>query len=139
MRSHYTLDDFIKNTHKEGYTFAEYNTIRVPVLYISHMLFEQILNFSYNKSVTVDTNINIYDDGYNVFVDITLKFLNINKEESFLLYANESLEFFHSLATAGIFGLTSKENKSSNVFFIQLPKKDKAEKAYDIIKDKLRV
>ena len=138
MRNHYTLDDFIKNVHKLGYTFVEYNDIRVPVLYIDDAFFEQILNFSYNKRLSIDTNLNIYDDGHHVFVDITLKFLNANKEETFLLYANESLEFFYSLATAGIFGLSSKDNQSSNIFFIQLPKKDKAEKAYEIIKDKLK-
>lgn len=137
MRNHYTLDDFINNVHKLGYTFVDYNNIRVPVLYIDDTLFEQILNFSYNKRISIDTNLNIYDDGYHVFVDITLKFLNANKEKTFLLYANESLEFFYNLATAGIFGLVSKDNPSSNIFFIQLPKKDKAEKAYDIIKDKL--
>ena len=138
MRNHYTLDDFINNVHKLGYTFVDYNNIRVPVLYIDDTLFEQILNFSYNKRISIDTNLNIYDDGYHVFVDITLKFLNANKEKTFLLYANESLEFFYNLATAGIFGLVSKDNPSSNIFFIQLPKKDKAEKAYDIIKDKLK-
>jgi len=137
VRNHYTLDDFINNVHKLGYTFVDYNNIRVPVLYIDDTLFEQILNFSYNKRISIDTNLNIYDDGYHVFVDITLKFLNANKEKTFLLYANESLEFFYNLATAGIFGLVSKDNPSSNIFFIQLPKKDKAEKAYDIIKDKL--
>ena len=138
MRKNYTLEDFIKNVHKFGYTFVDYNSIRVPIIYIDNVFFEQILNFSYNKRLSIDTNLNIYDDGYHVFVDITLKFLNTNKEETFLLYANESLEFFYSLATAGIFGLSSKDNQSSNVFFIQLPKKDKAEKAYDLIKDKLK-
>jgi hypothetical protein len=138
VRKNYTLEDFIKNVHKFGYTFVDYNSIRVPIIYIDNVFFEQILNFSYNKRLSIDTNLNIYDDGYHVFVDITLKFLNTNKEETFLLYANESLEFFYSLATAGIFGLSSKDNQSSNVFFIQLPKKDKAEKAYDLIKDKLK-
>jgi len=138
VRNHYTLDDFIKNVHKLGYTFVEYNGIRVPVLYIDGAFFEQILNFSYNKRLSIDTNLNIYDDGYHVFVDITLKFLNANKEETILLYANESIEFFYSLATGGIFGLSSKDNQSSNIFFIQLPKKEKAEKAYEIIKDKLK-
>ena len=138
MRNHYTLDDFIKNVHRLGYTFVEYNNIKVPVLYIDNAFFEQILNFSYNQRISIDTNLNIYDDGYHVFVDITLNFLNANKEETFLLYANDSLEFFYSLATAGIFGLASKDNQSSNIFFIQLPKKDKTEKAYNIIKDKLK-
>ena len=117
MRNHYTLDDFIKNVHKLGYTFVEYNDIRVPVLYIDNAFFEQILNFSYNKRLSIDTNLNIYDDGYHVFVDITLKFLNANKEETFLLYANESLEFFYSLATAGIFGLSSKDNQIKYFFY----------------------
>jgi hypothetical protein len=139
VRSNYKLDDFIENLHKQGYTFVDYNDITVPVLYIDNIFFEQILNFSYNQRASIDTNLNIYDDGYHVFVDITLKFLNAGKVETFLLYANDSLEFFQVLATTGIYGLTSKENQSSNVFFVQLPKKEKAEDAYDIIKDKLKL
>jgi hypothetical protein len=31
-----------------------------------------------------------------------------------------------------------KSRNSSNIFFIQLPKKDKAEKAFELIKSKLK-
>ena len=47
-------------------------------------------------------NLNIYDDGQHVFVDITLKFFDTELEETYLLYANETLDFFSNLANAGM-------------------------------------
>jgi hypothetical protein len=133
-----TLDDFIKNVHKLGYTIVEYNEIKIPVLYIEDIVFEQILKISYNKRTSIDTNLNIYDDGQHVFVDITLKFFNTEMEETYLLYANENLDFFSNLANAGMLGLVPSKNSQSNIFFIQLPKKDQAEKALAILKEKLK-
>lgn len=133
-----TLEDFVKNLHKLGYTIVNYNDMKIPVLYVDHDLFEQILNFSYANKTAVDTNLNIYDDGYHVFVDINLKFLNIGMEESFLLYANETIDFFYNLANAAIFGLAPDKDQGNNVFFVQLPKKDQAKKAFEMIDDKLK-
>ncbi|MGN6351193.1 MAG: hypothetical protein ACTHL3_06995 [Candidatus Nitrosocosmicus sp.] len=133
-----TLEDFIKNVHKLGYTIISYNDIKIPVLYVNDGLFDQILNFSYSTKTAIDTNLNIYDDGYHIFVDINLKFLNIGMEETFLLYANETLDFFYHLANAGMFGLVPNKKQGSNVFFIQLPKKDRAEKAFNMIDSKLK-
>jgi hypothetical protein len=133
-----TLDDFIKNVHKLGYTIVEYNDIKIPVLYIEDTVFEQILKISYDKRMSIDTNLNIYDDGQHVFVDIILKFFNTDLEETYLLYANETLDFFSNLANAGMIGLVPSNDSQSNIFFIQLPKKDKAEKALEMIKEKLK-
>ncbi len=101
-------------------------------------VFEQILKISYNKRTSIDTNLNIYDDGHHVFVDITLKFFDTELEETYLLYANETLDFFYNLANAGMIRISRFKKSKSNIFFIQLPKKDKAEKAYEMIKEKLK-
>ena len=100
-----TLEDFIKNVHKLGYTIVDYNDIKIPVLYVENTFFEKVLNISYNNKISVDTNLNIYDDGHHIFVDITLKFFNTDIEENYLLYANENLDFFNNLANAGMLGL----------------------------------
>jgi hypothetical protein len=34
-------------------------------------------------------------------------------------------------------GIAPHESKSSNIFFVQLPKKDRAEKAFELIKSKI--
>ena len=133
-----TLEDFVKNVHKLGYTIISYNDIKIPVLYVNDDLFDRILNFSYGTKTAIDTNLNIYDNGYHIFVDINLKFLNVGMEETFLLCANETLDFFYHLANAGMFGLVPDKKQGSNVFFIQLPKKDQAEKAFKMIDNKLK-
>ncbi len=133
-----TLDDFIKNVHKLGYAILDYRDSQIPCLYIENNFFETILKISYDNKSSVDTNLNIYDNGHYIFVDINLKFLNTNLEENFLLYANDNIDFFYNLASAGILGLAPATGGSeSSIFFIQLPKKDHAEKAYNMIKSKL--
>ncbi len=64
--------------------------------------------------------------------------LIVTWKEDYLLYANENLDFFYSLANSGMLGLSSTNNSKSNVFFIQLPKKDMAEKAFEMIRKKLK-
>ncbi len=133
-----TLEDFIKNVHKLGYTIVDYNDIKIPVLYVENTFFEKVLNISYNNKISVDTNLNIYDDGHHIFVDVKLKFYNTDIEENYLLYANENLDFFDNLANAGMLGLAPVKDPHSNIFFIQLPKKDQAEKGLEMIKEKLK-
>ena len=138
-RSLNSLEDFIKNVHKLGYTLVDYNDIKIPVLYIEDIIFEQILSISYSQKVSIDTNLNIYDDGEHVFVDINLQFFETGLKQNYLLYANETLDFFSNLAIAGMMGLAPSNKMQNNIFFIQLPKKDRAEKAYEMIKEKLKL
>ena len=54
-----------------------------------------------------------------------------------MLYANNMVEFFEALAESGLVSFapdSSAYTNSQNVFMIQLPKKDAAEKALEIIK-----
>ncbi len=132
-----TLEDFIANVHKFGYSLISYNQTKVPCLLVETQLFESIMRESYGKSNLIDTNLNIYDDGHHVFVNLNINFLRTNLEFDFLLYANETTDFFKFLASSGMLGITPHESSQSNVFFVQLPKKDQAEKAYQLILSKL--
>jgi hypothetical protein len=132
------LDEFINNLHKLGYSIVDYHDIKIPCLYIEDQLFDNIVNNSYNKKISVDTTLNIYDDGSHIFVDINLNFFDMGLEENFLLYANETLDFFYDLSNAGMLGLAPASKSKSNVFFIQLPKKERAERAFEMIQKKLK-
>jgi hypothetical protein len=58
-------------------------------------------------------------------------------EENYLLYANDIIEFFEVLSKTGIIGIGptySSAQNNSNIFMIQLPKKEAAENALEIIK-----
>lgn len=132
-----TFEDFIANVHKLGYSIISYSETMIPCLLVESSLFESIMGKSYGKPNLIDTNLNIYDDGHHVFVNLNISFINTNLEFDFLLYANKTLDFFKFLATSGMLGIAPYESSKSNVFFVQLPKKDQAEKAYRLILSKL--
>ncbi len=133
-----SLEDFQASVHKLGFSVIEYNGTHVPCLLVEDVQFENIMRKSYGKSNLIDTNLNIYDDGHHVFVDLNVKFLSDDLEFDFLFYANETIDFFRFLSSAGMLGIApQKLRNSNNIFFVQLPKKDKAEKAFELIKSKL--
>jgi hypothetical protein len=132
-----SLNDFIENVHKLGYTLVNYNNLTIPCLFVEKPFFDNVLDVSYAKKTSVDVNLNIYDDGKKVFVDISLKFLKSSLENDFLLFANETMNFFKSLSESGMLGLLPQNQTQENVFFIQLPRKETAEKALRIIEEKL--
>jgi hypothetical protein len=132
-----TLEDFLKNLHREGVTLIDFNGQKTPCILINPNRFEEIMRSSYGKKLAVDTLLNVFHDGQDVFVDVKLNFLNIGIEENYLLYANDMLEFFESLTRTGMIGITSNASYSqhtSNIFMVQLPKKEAAENALRIIK-----
>ena len=133
-----SLEDFQASVHKLGFSVIDYNGTNVPCLLVEDDQFENIMSKSYGKSNLIDTNLNIYDDGHHVFVNLNVNFLNDDLEFDFLLYANETIDFFRFLSLAGMLGIAPQKSRgSSNIFFVQLPKKDKAEKALELIKSKL--
>ena len=131
-----TIEDFIKNLHKEGCTLIDFNGRKVSCIYIDPTRYNEIMNAVYAKKLAVDTLLNIFHNGYDVFVDVELKFLNIGINENYLLYANDMLEFFEALSNTGLIALAPSISltTNSNVFMIQLPKKEAAENAFEIIK-----
>jgi hypothetical protein len=110
---------------------------KVPCLLADSLEFEKIMKVSQGKTNLIDTNLNIFDDGFRVFVNLNIKFMNSSLEYDFLLYANESLDFFRLLSRAGVIGIAPSDSSGANAFFIQLPRKDQAIKAFDLIVSKL--
>ena len=96
-RKFQTLKDFIKNLHKEGTGLLNYDGNNVPCIYVDSKRYENIISSTYGKKLAVDTLLNIFHDGTHVFVDIQMKFLDSNREEYFLVFANEMLGFFEAL------------------------------------------
>ena len=136
-----TLDDFIKNIHKEGSALIDFNGNKVPCIYIDPTRYDEIMNAIHGKKLAVDTLLNIFHNGYDVFVDVQLKFLNIGINENYLLYANDMLDFFKALSNTGLIALApnlSFASSNSNIFMIQLPKKEAAENAFEIIKANIK-
>jgi hypothetical protein len=136
-RSFDTIDDFLKNLHKEGVALIDFNENKIPCVYVNPRRYNEIMNGIYGKKLAVDTLLNIFHDGRNVFVDIQLKFPDTALDENYLLHANDILEFFEALAHTGLIALApdpSVAPNDSNVFMIQLPKKEPAENALKIIK-----
>ena len=104
--------------------------------------YEQVLQSIYDRKVRADTLLDIFYDGQDVFVDVQVKILETEFEQNFLLYANDMVEFFEALAESGMISLApasqEQQPNAQNLFMIQLPKKDAAERALEIIKANLK-
>lgn len=136
-RNFSTLEEFKTNLHREGATLLEFSGSKVPCILLSQKNYEEMLRKVYGRKVAADTLLDIFYDGQDVFVDVQVRFLDTDFEENYLLYANDMIEFFEALAESGLISLapdSSAYTNSQNVFMIQLPKKDAAERALEIIK-----
>lgn len=136
-RNFTTLPEFQANLHKEGATLVEFSGSKVPCILVSQKKYDDMLQKLFGKKVRADTVLDIFYDGQDVFVDVQIKFLDTDFEENYLLYANDMLEFFEALAESGMMSLAPDSpayTNSQNVFVIQLPKKDAAEHALEIIR-----
>jgi hypothetical protein len=135
-RKFQTLKDFTENLHKEGTGLLNYDGNNVPCIYVDSKRYENIISSTYGKKLAVDTLLNIFHDGTHVFVDIQMKFLDSNREEYFLVFANEMLEFFEALSKTGLIAIVPQMEYygNQNIFVIQIPKIESAEKAFEIIK-----
>ena len=136
-----TLEEFKAHIHTEGATLVEFSGTKVPCILMSPKKYEQLLHNVYDRKVRADTLLDIFYDGQNVFVDIQVKLLETEFEQNFLLYANDMVEFFEALAESGMISFAPYSQdylNSQNLFMIQLPKKDAAERALEIIKSNLK-
>ena len=130
------MKKLLSRVHK-SVTVFNYNSNNVPCIILTERRFSEIMDKIAGRPVSVDTNLNILQNGLgNVFVEVTLDFSNSDIHEKILLYANESLDFFESLAKTSMLALSSPHSKvgQENVFMIQLPKPEKATNALDVIK-----
>ena len=133
------MKKLLDKVHQEITSF-DYNGDQIPCIILSEEKFVDIMKKVAGKPISVDTNLNILQDGMgHVFVEISLTFSLGGITEKILLYANESLDFFESLAKTSMLSLSSPSSEigKENVFMIQLPKPEKAINALEIIKQGL--
>jgi len=136
-RNFSTFEEFKANLHKEGATIVEFSGSKVPCILVNQKKYEEMLQRVHSKKVRAEALLDIFYDEQDVFVDVQVKFLDTDFEANYLLYANNMIGFFEALAESGLISLapdSSAYTNSENVFMIQLPKKDAAEKALEIIK-----
>ncbi|MFQ5941897.1 MAG: hypothetical protein ACE5KA_09400 [Nitrososphaerales archaeon] len=139
--SPHSFEKLLNSVHKEGVTLFDYDKMKIPCVFVKSKRFDEISKACYGKTLAVDASLNIlHDDRKHVFVEMVLKFSALELEEKVLIYANENLEFFEHLAINGIIALASERasEKSTNIFMVQLPRKEIAESALESIKSHLK-
>ena len=134
------MEKLLERVYKDVDIF-DFNGQSVPRIILTDRKFDDIMSKIQGKPVSVNTNLNILQDGLgHVFVEIVLDFSHGNIHEEFLIYANEYITFFESLASTTMFALSPpnySEVNQDKIFMVQLPKPEKAVEAIDIIKNGL--
>ena len=134
------LNRLLSLAHK-NVTLFDYDGTKVPCIIFDEKRFDDIMKTISGKPTSVETNLNILQDGLgHVFVEILLNFSQVGISEKLVIYANESFEFFEALAQSSMLALSSPHSEygRSNVFMIQLPKPERAVNALEIIKNGLK-
>jgi len=130
------LKELLKNSHKD-LSVEDFEGKQVPCIGFEGQTFDDMLNKVAGKPLSVDTNLNILQDGLgHVFVEMLLTFSHGGINEKILVNANEHLEFFESLAKNTMLAIASV-NHPEKIFMIQLPKPEKTYEALEIIKNGL--
>ena len=130
------LNELLKNSHKD-LSVEDFEGKNVPCIGFEGQKFDDMLNKVAGKPLSVDTNLNILQDGLgHVFVEMLLIFSEGGINEKILINANENLEFFESLAKNTILAIASIDHPEK-IFMIQLPKPEKTNEALEIIKNGL--
>ena len=131
------IEQMLERVHKDIGVF-DFNGKNVPRIILTDRRFDEIMSKIQGKTVSISTDLNILQDGLgHVFVEIILNFSHGEIHEEFLIYANDSLEFFKSLANTTMFALSPPQYSEVNqdkIFMVQLPKPEKAFQALDMIK-----
>ena len=134
------MEKLLERVYRDIDTF-DFNGQNVPRIILTDRKFDDIMSRIQGKPISVNTNLNILQDGLgHVFVEILLDFSNGEIHEEFLIYANESIDFFESLAKTTMFALSPpnySEVNQDKIFMVQLTKPEKAVEAIDIIKNGL--
>ena len=134
------MEKLLERVYRDIDTF-DFNGQNVPRIILTDRKFDDIMSKIQGKPISVNTNLNILQDGLgHVFVEILLDFSSVEIYEEFLIYANESIDFFESLAKTTMFALSPpnySEVNQDKIFMVQLPKPEKAVEAIDIINNGL--
>ena len=81
------MEKMLERVHKDIDVF-DFNGKNVPMIILGDRKFDDIMSKIQGKAVSVNTNLNILQDGLgNVFVEITLDFSHGEIHEEFLIYA----------------------------------------------------
>ena len=135
------MEQLLERTHNDIDIF-DFNGKNVPRIMLPDRRFDEIMAKIYGKPVSVNTNLNILQDGLgHVFVEVSLDFSYGDIHEEFLIYANEYLKFFESLADTTMLALSPPQHSEVNqdkIFMVQLQKPERAIDALDIIKNGLK-
>jgi len=134
-RKYSSYDDFYRNLHNSGASIIEFNNSRVPCIYVENERFGKFVNYAAGRKMAVDTNLDIYHNGKDVFVQINMKILDKDFEDSFLFHANDMVAFFKVMLDSALILLSPADPSlmSENIFAIQLPKRERLEEAFQII------
>ena len=130
------LDELLERSHKD-LSVEDFEGKQVPCIGFEGRKFDDMLSKVSGKPLSVDTNLNILQDGLgHVFVEMLLTFSHGGINEKILVNANENIEFFESLAENTMLSIASVEHPEK-IFMIQLPKPERTRDALEIIKDGL--
>ena len=125
------LKELLKNSHKD-LSVEDFEGKQVSCIGFDGQKFDDMLNKVAGKPLSVDTNLNILQDGLgHVFVEMLLTFSHGGINEKILVNANEHLEFFESLAKNTMLAIASV-NHPEKIFMIQLPKPEKTYEALEL-------
>ena len=130
------LEHMLNKSHKD-ISVEDFEGKKVPCIGFEGRKFDDILNKVAGKPLSVDTNLNILQDGLgHVFVEMLLTFSHGGINEKVLINANENLEFFESLAENTLLAIASVDHPEK-IFMIQLPQPERTQEAFEIIKNGL--
>ena len=131
------LDELLKKSHKD-LSVEDFEGKKVPCIGFEGRKFDDMLNKVSGTPLSVDTNLNILQDGLgHVFVEMLLTFSHGGINEKILVNANENIQFFESLAENTMLAIASVDHPEK-IFMIQLPKPEKTHEALGIIKSGLK-
>ncbi len=130
------LEELLSQVHND-ISIQDFDGKQIPCIEFTQERFDNIISCVSGKPLSVDTNLNILQDGLgHVFVEILLTFSIGGLSEKVLVDASKNLDFFYVLSQNGILSIASK-NTPEKVFMIQLPKPEKVQDALRIINDGL--
>ncbi len=119
----------------QGVTTFDYEGTIVPCVVLGQERFEGMVAAAAGRPASVDTNLNILQDGEgHVFVELVLDLAGAR--QAILLNANTSVEFFELLAGTSMLALLPARPGAggADVFMIQLPRPERAARALEVIK-----
>ena len=126
----------------EGITTIDFDGSPTPCIMLEGRRYDEMLAKIAGEPLAVNTDLNILQDGLgNAFVEVNLTFSKGNIAETFLINAKTDHSFFESLAETSMLAISSPKSQYSkdNVFMIQLPNRQKAYDALEIIRKALLV